>query len=121
MPGLLTTCSPIPGAKDRISSLQSRFNQLTASVTRYEARVSKISTQLATLSRSGDSRNADDEYLDQGASSDLESGDGRSTETPITAEQLEREEQEVRELERKKQNLEVRVIGMERDLGGLLR
>ncbi|KAI4290607.1 MAG: hypothetical protein L6R35_000105 [Caloplaca aegaea] len=86
-----------------------------------DARVSKISTQLATLSRSGDSRNADDEYLDQGASSDLESGDGRSTETPITAEQLEREEQEVRELERKKQNLEVRVIGMERDLGGLLR
>ncbi|KAL8656596.1 MAG: hypothetical protein Q9210_000134 [Variospora velana] len=86
-----------------------------------DARVSKIATQLATRSRSGDNGNADDEYLDPGASSDVESGDGRSTETPITAEQLEREEQEVRELERKKQNLEVRVSGMERDLGGLLR
>ncbi|KAL9013060.1 MAG: hypothetical protein Q9173_002233 [Seirophora scorigena] len=112
---------PIPGAKEKISSLHSRFNQLTASVTRYENRVSKNATQLAKLNRSGDDRDADDEHLDPGASPDLESGEGKFSELPITAEQLEREEQEVRELERRKQNLEERVSGMERDLGGLLR
>lgn len=117
----LTTYSPIPGAKEKISSLHSRFNQLTASVTRYENRVSKNATQLAKLNRSGDDRDADDEHLDRGASPDLESGERKFSEMPITAEQLEREEQEVRELERRKQNLEERVSGMERDLGGLLR
>ncbi|KAI4208718.1 MAG: hypothetical protein LQ348_000039 [Seirophora lacunosa] len=107
--------------QEKISSLHSRFNQLTASVTRYENRVSKNATQLAKLNRSGDDRDADDEHLDRGASPDLESGERKFSEMPITAEQLEREEQEVRELERRKQNLEERVSGMERDLGGLLR
>ena len=40
---------------------------------------------------------------------------------PLTREDLEREEQEVKELERKKRGLEERVEGMERDLGGLMR
>ena len=39
----------------------------------------------------------------------------------LTREDLEREEVEIRELERKKKGLESRVTGMERDLGGLMR
>lgn len=40
---------------------------------------------------------------------------------PLTREDLEREEAEIKELERKKAGLENRVTGMERDLGGLMR
>ena len=44
------------------------------------------------------------------------------TEDPkVTADDLQREEEEIRELEKKKRGLEDRVSGMERDLGGLLR
>lgn len=40
---------------------------------------------------------------------------------PFTREDLDREEAEVRELEKKKNDLSSRVTGMERDLGGLMR
>ncbi len=40
---------------------------------------------------------------------------------PMTKEDLEQEEREVRELESKKQGLQDRVEGMEKDLGGLMR
>lgn len=113
--------SPIPGAKERISSLQLRFNQLTASIARYDARVSTHATQLAKMNRRADSNTSDDIDPDLAAPADLAAADGRPNEMPITAEQLEREEQEIRDLERKKQALEERVSGMERDLGGLLR
>ncbi len=39
----------------------------------------------------------------------------------VTEEDLEKEQEEIYELERKKRGLEDRVSGMERDLGGLLR
>ncbi|KAL8760444.1 MAG: hypothetical protein Q9199_000068 [Rusavskia elegans] len=111
---------PMSGARERISSLRSRFDQLTASVTKYEARVAKQAAQLAKRNRQGDtSDDRDDTSL--GRSADLELNDERANEMPITAEDLEREEQEIRELERKKRALEDRVSGMERDLGGLLR
>ncbi|KAL8928520.1 MAG: hypothetical protein Q9208_001754 [Pyrenodesmia sp. 3 TL-2023] len=102
--------SPIPGAKEKISSLQLRFSQLTASITRYETRVSKHTAQLTQLTRQTNSE-ADDDYLDLGVSPDVGTGDGKLGEMPITVEQLEREEQEIRDLERKKQILEDRVSG----------
>lgn len=45
-----------------------------------------------------------------------------ATEDPeIIVDDLQKEEEEIRELENKKRGLEDRVSGMERDLGGLLR
>lgn len=82
--------------------------------------MSKHTTQLSQLNRRTNS-STDDDYLDPGAPPDVGAGDGKLGEMPITVEQLEREEQEIRDLERKKQTLEDRVSGMERDLGGLLR
>ncbi|KAL8862540.1 MAG: hypothetical protein Q9178_001038 [Gyalolechia marmorata] len=111
---------PMPGARERISSLRSRFDQLTASVTKYEARVSKQTAQLAKRNRRGDTSN-DPDAAGLGESADLEMLDERTNDVPITAEDLDREEQEIRELEKKKRALEDRVSGMERDLGGLLR
>ncbi|KAL8930380.1 MAG: hypothetical protein Q9172_000089 [Xanthocarpia lactea] len=116
----LNGLSPMPGARERISSLRSRFDQLTASVTKYEARVSKQTAQLAKRNRRGDTSN-DRDAAGLGESADLEMLDERTNDMPITAEDLEREEQEIRELERKKHALEDRVSGMDRDLGGLLR
>lgn len=51
----------------------------------------------------------------------VDAGAGEGATIPLTKEDLEREEQEIRELERKKRGLEERVTGMERDLGGLMR
>jgi hypothetical protein len=39
----------------------------------------------------------------------------------VTDEDIQRELEEIRELEQKKRTLEARVTGMERDLGGLMR
>lgn len=110
----------MPGARDRISSLRSRFDQLTASVTRYEARVSKQAAQLAKRNRRGNPNDdGDDTCLEELTYPTSE--DRPVNEMPITVEDLEREEQEIRELERKKRTLEDRLSGMEKDLGGLLR
>ncbi|KAL8840222.1 MAG: hypothetical protein Q9170_001429 [Blastenia crenularia] len=111
---------PIPGAKEKINMLQSRFNQLTTSIARYESRVSKQTAQLSKLTR----REESNEY---GHAPSPENGSvpnhtiAKLDEMPVTLEDLGKEEQDVRDLERKKQALEERVSGMERDLGGLLR
>lgn len=73
------------------------------------------------MNRRGDlSQEVDDYELDEHRS--IRNDDAtKLTEILITVEDLEKEEQEIRELERKKRALEDRVSGMERDLGGLLR
>ncbi|KAL8703880.1 MAG: hypothetical protein Q9201_002931 [Fulgogasparrea decipioides] len=111
--------NPIPSAKERISALRSRFDQLTSSITRYEARTSIQTSRLAKMNRRGPP-NEDDDVFSSGRAGD-EACEDKSNEIPINAGDLEREEQEIRELERKKRTLEDRVSGMERDLGGLLR
>lgn len=110
----------MPNAKEKIYSLQSRFNQLTASIDRYENRVSKQTVQLSKVTRRGGS-NEESYTTSPEEPSDILPRNGKPDELRISAEDLEKEEQDVRELERKKQTLEERVSGMERDLGGLLR
>ncbi|KAI4175875.1 MAG: hypothetical protein LQ343_001489 [Gyalolechia ehrenbergii] len=99
---------------------ESRFNQLTASIDRYENRVSKQTVQLSKVTRRGGS-NEESYTTSPEEPSDILPRNGKPDELRISAEDLEKEEQDVRELERKKQTLEERVSGMERDLGGLLR
>ena len=60
-------------------------------------------------------------YHDQDPEDTAASSEDAETITVITREDLEVEEAEIRELERKKKGLEDRVTGMERDLGGLMR
>lgn len=73
------------------------------------------------MNRRGDlSQEVDDYELDEHGSVRTDDGT-KLTEILITVEDLEKEEQEIQELERKKGALEDRVSGMERDLGGLLR
>ncbi|EME81095.1 uncharacterized protein MYCFIDRAFT_211749 [Pseudocercospora fijiensis CIRAD86] len=104
----------IPGTADRIAQLRRRYGQLTANIRHYEAKVLQQAEELAKTSRSY-SQDADDDPM-----ADIDE-DAASNITPVTKEELEAEEAEIRELERKKRALEERVTGMERDLGGLMR
>ena len=114
----------MPGAKQRIDSQRLRLHQLTASIDRYESRVSTQAGQLAKLNKAkrytgeldeGDNQVDGDDGL--GANEVINS----TTEDHLTVADLGREEEEIRELENRKRLLEDRVSGMERDLGGLLR
>ncbi|TKX21745.1 putative DASH complex subunit Spc34 [Elsinoe australis] len=105
---------PVPGAGDEIARLRARFEQLSANIAHYEDRVARNSKQL------------DGMYARQGyGDDDVEEETGLEEDevkVPVmTKEDLEMEEREIRELERKKRGLESRVSEMEKDLGGLMR
>lgn len=105
--------SPIPDANDKITTLRRRHQQLEANIAHYEARVAEQTRELQEMSRPKKGANyGNDDEEDQAEA---------EKEIPLTTEDLEKEEEEVRELERKKKALEQRVEGMERDLGGLTR
>lgn len=112
---------PIAGAPEKITSLRSRFEQLSSSIARYEARVAKQQAQLTKMSK-----RASGEYDDRGEDEDEKEDenvneDMQAEELHVTQEDLDREMEEIRLLEEKKRVLEERVSGMENDLGGLLR
>jgi len=102
--------SPIPGAQDRIAAMRQRHSRLEASLEYYEARIAEQTEQLSALNRS---RGYDDPQPTE---------IGVEIAAPImTDEDLRREEEEVRQLERKKKGLEDRVHSMGRDISGVLR
>ena len=116
MKGAEKLCSayPVAGAPERIASLLSRYEQVNASISRYETRVSKHNAQLAKLKMK-------DDVGDEEEDVDDEDTQHPPPESHVTKEDLQSELEESEELEKKKQMLEERVSGMERDLGGLLR
>ncbi|GAM85585.1 hypothetical protein ANO11243_035920 [Dothideomycetidae sp. 11243] len=112
--GATKLCSvyPVPGAVEEIQRLRDRYEQLKINITHYENKVARNSKQLEGMKKFG--------YEE----SDEVEGTAESTAVPeaaMTREDLEKEEREVRELERKKKGLESRVTEMEKDLGGLMR
>ncbi|KAF2687892.1 DASH complex, subunit Spc34 [Lentithecium fluviatile CBS 122367] len=101
---------PITGAQDRIAAMRQRHGRLEASIEYYESRIAEQTEQLSRLNRS---RGYDDVEPDEVRV---------ETVAPImTDEDLRREEEEVRQLERKKKGLEDRVSSMGRDISGVLR
>lgn len=105
--------SPVQGAFERIAALRNRNEKAVASMEKYEALVAQQSEELGRINQSNpfDFR---DEKLNNLA--------GKSSEdVHMTEDDLRREEEGIAELERKKQVLEERVHGMEKDLGGLMR
>jgi len=105
---------PVAGAQERIGALRSRHERLEGSIGRYEERVER---QMGVLERMN--RQRDGEEDEEGGEGEERGFGGGGRE--VTEEDLLREDEEIRELERKKKGLEERVSGMERDLGGLLR
>lgn len=116
----LAAVYPIPGANDRISQLRRRHQQLAANIEHYEGRVALQTRELERMHRPSGMSDYGDEDEEMGEEEVLGEGE-EGLVAPMTKEDLMREEEEIRELERKKRGLEDRVTGMERDLGGLMR
>ena len=102
----------VPGAMDKIAYLRHKHSLTSQSIAEYEVKVSQQQTRLARLNRT--SELGQDEFPGNSSAH----GD---VETVFTEDDLQIQREEVLELERKKKDLEDRVAGMERDLGGLLR
>lgn len=116
----LAAVYPIAGANDRIAQLRRRHQQLAANIEHYEGRVALQTRELERMHRpSGTSDFGEEDEDMMEAEAFAEGGDDFVA--PMTKEDLIREEEEIKELERKKRGLEERVTGMERDLGGLMR
>lgn len=105
----------MPGALDRIAAVRRRFSKVAASIQQYEELVANQAAQLRSMNRpSAFSMDNMDEDAFQDAPK-------QTQEHVLTFEDLHREEENIRELERRKRTLEERVSGMEKDLGGILR
>lgn len=116
----LAAVYPIPGANDRIAQLRRRHQQLAANIEHYEGRVALQTRELERMHRPSGTSDYEDEDEDMMEAEAYVEGEEDFV-APMTKEDLMREEEEIRELERKKRGLEDRVTGMERDLGGLMR
>ena len=110
LPRFLTVAlSPVAGAQDKIASLRYRNQVISESIAELEERVARNASELESMSHLHDD---DYDELDNASSPSAGVLD-------VTDADIERELKEIRELERRKRNLEDRVNGMERDLGGL--
>jgi hypothetical protein len=88
--------------------MRQRHARLESSLEYYESRLAEQTAQLSRLNRSRD-------YVEE----DAEVEEEPQEEVILTAEDLRREEDEVRQLESKKRGLEDRVHSMGRDISGL--
>jgi peptidoglycan hydrolase CwlO-like protein len=107
------------GVEERINRSRLRHQQLQANIAHYEARVAEQNHRLGAF------QPLKTKNLDQGSNELYDEGinrmNGPDNLQSVTAADLQREEEEIKELERKKKALEDRVSDMERDLGGLMR
>jgi hypothetical protein len=118
----LAAVYPIPGATEKIANLRRRHQQLLSNVAHYESRVDEQARELERINGpSSRFENDDGDEDDEVMHDDDDAHDQTADAVVVTKEDLEREEAEIRELEAKKRALEERVVGMERDLGGLMR
>jgi DASH complex subunit Spc34 len=104
----------VDGANDKIAAIRKRYQQISSSIVDCQERVSVQQSKLDRYhSGSGCSVNANAEIHPD--------GNHEQDSVPVYTEQdFEMEEAELHELEARKKALEVRVAGMEKDLGGLL-
>ncbi|KAL5337543.1 DASH complex subunit Spc34 [Aspergillus crustosus] len=100
----------VDGAQDKIASLRYRYQLISESIMELEQRVARNTAELESMSRF-----YDDDY------DGMDHAGLMNSEMPgVTDADLEREAEEIHELESKKRSLEDRVNGMGRDFGGLL-
>ena len=119
---LLMMFSPVPGAMKKIAAMRQRHRGLVASISRYEDRVAEQAAQLQRLNRSRDYDVDDEDGEDvQPDEPEVPAGEEEEVEVPMTEEDIRREEEEIRELERKKHGLEDRVDALSKDITGVLR
>ncbi|KAK3384993.1 DASH complex subunit Spc34 [Podospora didyma] len=106
----LCTVYPLPGALERIPAQRQKYVQQNNTLAYYEA---KVAEQQGALEKMNMDRWADDE--DEEIEEQAE-----DFSDVITAADLKREEEEVRELDKRKRELQARLRAIESDLGGLM-
>jgi len=107
----------MPGALERIAAVRGRFSKAMTSIQQYEELVESQAAQLRSMNQPATF--GDDDDMEDDTFQDIAR---RPAGTPsLTHEDILREEESIRELERRKRTLEDRVSGMEKDLGGILR
>ncbi|KAI1959572.1 hypothetical protein LOZ58_004381 [Ophidiomyces ophidiicola] len=106
---LLCNVYPVVGAKDKIHSLRQRYQDISTSLSGLEERVADQAEQLERMN-----------HLDAYESDEATQHAQPST-VDVTDEDIQRERDEIAELENRKRVLERRVNGMEKDLEGLLK
>ena len=94
--------------------MRQRHKRLEQSIEHYEYRIAEQTAELSRLNRSRD-------YLDDEPEDVVEPEAEPPAVEPMTADELKREEEEVKQLEQKKRGLEDRVNSMGRDISGVLR
>lgn len=104
--------SPVSGAAEKISNLRYRYAQVTDSLEQLDARVVENTAELERISQAYDKDNDFDLAEQQPP---------QPQDTNVTDEDIERELEEIRELEQRKRTLEERMTGIDRDIGGLMR
>lgn len=109
---------PLPGALDRIPELRQKWASQSNTLAYYEAKVAEQAERLLRMNKRPDDFGDDEEGDGDGESEDpVNSG---IMDSLMTEEDLRREEEEVRELDKKKKELQERLRAMDKDLGGLL-
>lgn len=103
--------SPVAGAKEKIASIRSRHREITASLEYLEKHVTDQAEELERMNLSQYDDSEDHQYKTEDNAETVE----------VMDEDIELELEAIRKLEAKKRHLEARVMGMEKDLGGLLR
>lgn len=104
---------PLPGALERIPAQRSKYAHSRSTLAYYEAKVSEQAEALGRMNKD----HWMDEDEDEDEDEDVDDKDGGEI---VTEEDLRREEDEVRELEKKKKELQETLRAMEKDLGGLM-
>ncbi|KAK1753072.1 reticulocyte-binding protein 2 a [Echria macrotheca] len=102
---------PLPGALERIPAQRQKYAQQSNTLAYYEA---KVAEQQEALEKMNSERRVNDEDEEDDSDQPIE------LVNTFTEEDLKREEEEVRELDRKKRELQARLRAIENDLGGLL-
>ena len=100
--------SPIPGASEKIAALRVRHSQLNSSIVRFESRISKQTGRLAQMHRSKSFDDSDDD-VNSGEPDDHIVQRNINEQIEIIPEDFSKEEEEIKDLEKKKRSLENKI------------
>lgn len=116
----LCSVYPLPGALERIPELRQKWANQSNTLAYYEAKVAEQAERLVRMNKRPDDFGDEDEEEDVGEDADADPVNNGIMDSLMTEEDLRREEEEVRELDKKKKELQERLRAMDKDLGGLL-
>lgn len=108
---------PLPGALERIPAQRAKYAHSLNTLAYYEAKVAEQAEALGRMNKKDMWSEGEDEEEEE---EEEEQNAAESEDAILTEEDLRREEAEVREMDRKKRELQQRLKAMEKDLGGLL-